>query len=73
MRQNMQGKKLTYYLGKVNTKFLAPVGPGDQLKIEVTTVKLMPEAGFLKTKAFVEDKLVAEAEIGFGVKENSDS
>ncbi|OGX24625.1 MAG: 3-hydroxyacyl-[acyl-carrier-protein] dehydratase FabZ [Omnitrophica WOR_2 bacterium RIFCSPHIGHO2_01_FULL_48_9] len=68
--QNLQGKDITYYLGKVEAKFIAPVVPGDQIRIEVTTVKLMPKAGFLKTKAFVQDKLVAEADIGFGVKMN---
>ena len=67
--QNLQDKKINYYLGKVEAKFSAPVVPGDQLKIEVTTLKFLPKAGFLKTKAFVADKLVAEAEIGFGIKE----
>ncbi len=67
--KNMQGKDLIYYLAKVTTKFIAPVVPGDQLVIEVTTIKLLPKAGFLKAKAFVKDKLVAEADIGFGVKE----
>ena len=67
--KNMQGKDLIYYLAKVTAKFIAPVAPGEQLKIEVTTIKLMSKAGFLRTKAFVKDKLVAEAEIGFGIKE----
>jgi len=67
--KNMQGKDLVYYLAKVSTKFHKPVTPGDQLKIEVTTIKLMNKAGFLATKAFVKDQLVAEAEIGFGIKE----
>lgn len=67
--KNMQGKDLIYYLAKVTSKFHKPVTPGDQLKIEVATVKLMSKAGFLATKAFVKDELVAEAEIGFGIKE----
>lgn len=67
--KNMQGKSLIYYLAKVEAKFHQPVVPGDQLKIEVTTIKMMGKAGFLKTQAFVKDKLVAEAEIGFGIKE----
>ena len=67
--KNKQGKDLVYYLAKVSTKFFKPVTPGDQLKIEVTTIKLMNKVGFLKTKAFVKDELVAEAEIGFGIKE----
>ncbi len=67
--KNMQGKDLIYYLAKVQSKFIAPVVPGDQLRIEVTTVKLMAKVGFLKGQCFVGDKLVAEAEIGFGIKE----
>jgi beta-hydroxyacyl-ACP dehydratase FabZ len=67
--KSMQDKDLTYYLAKVSTKFHKPVVPGDQLKIEVTTIKMMSKAGFLATKAFVKDELVAEAEIGFGIKE----
>ena len=67
--KNMQGKELLYYLAKVEAKFIAPVIPGDQLRIEVSTVKLMSKVGFLNCKAFVKDKLVAEAEIGFGIKE----
>jgi 3-hydroxyacyl-[acyl-carrier-protein] dehydratase len=67
--KNMQGKNLVYYLAKVTSKFHKPVVPGDQLRIEVTTVKMLPKAGFLATKAFVGSTLVAEAEIGFGIKE----
>jgi len=68
--KNMHGKDLIYYLAKVTAKFVAPVTPGDQLKIEVSTKKLMSKAGFVSTKAFVKDKLVAEAEIGFGIRQN---
>ncbi|MBZ0167268.1 MAG: 3-hydroxyacyl-ACP dehydratase FabZ, partial [Candidatus Omnitrophica bacterium] len=62
--KNMQGKDLVYYLAKVTAKFIAPVVPGDQLRIEITTIKLLPKVGFLKAKAFVKEKLVAEADIG---------
>ena len=67
--KNMQGKSLVYYLAKVEAKFHHPVVPGDQMVIEVTTLKMLPKAGFLAMKALVKDKLVAEAEIGFGIKE----
>ena len=67
---NMQGKDLVYYLAKVEAKFRDPVVPGDQLRIEVKTIKFMKKVGFLEAKAYVKDKLVAEAELGFGVKEN---
>ncbi len=67
--KNMQGKNLVYYLAKVEAKFIAPVVPGDQLRLEVTTIKMLPKAGFLRINAFVKEKLVAESEIGFGIKE----
>lgn len=66
--KNMHGKSLIYYLAKVTARFLHPVVPGDQLRIEITTIKMMPKAGFLKAAAFVKDRLAAEAEIGFGIK-----
>ncbi len=67
--KNLQGKNLVYYLARVEAKFTAPVTPGDQLRLEVTTVKMLPMAGFLKVQGFVKDKMVSEAQIGFGVKE----
>ncbi len=67
--KNLQGKNLIYYLAKTEARFHHPVIPGDQLTIEVATVKLLPRAGFVKCKALVGDKLMAEAEIGFGIKE----
>lgn len=67
--KNMQGKNLIYYLAKTTVKFSKVVTPGDQLRIEVKTVKLLARAGFLECKCFVKDEVVCEAEIGFGVKE----
>jgi len=67
--KKLHGKDLLFYLAKVTAKFIAPVIPGDQLRIEVTTIKMMAKVGFLRTQAFVKDKCVAEADIGFGIKE----
>jgi len=67
--KGLQGKNLIYYLAKVEAKFHAPVIPGDQLRIEVQTIKMLSKVGILKTQAFVGEKLVAEAELGFSVKE----
>ena len=67
--KELQGKDLIFYLARVTAKFLAPVFPGDRLIIEITTIKMMKTGGFLNGKAFVNEKLVAEAEVGFGVKE----
>ncbi len=68
--KNLQGKDLIYYLAKTEARFHHPVVPGDQLVIHISSVKLLAMAGFVRAQAKVGDKLVAEAEIGFGIKEN---
>ena len=67
--RNLQEKSLVYYLAKTEAKFHKPVVPGDQLKIEITTIKFLKNAGFVHAKTVVQDELVAEAEIGFSVRE----
>lgn len=67
--KGLQNKELIYYLAKTTAKFHKPVVPGDQLRIEVSTIKLLAKAGFIKAVAYVGDQKAAEAEIGFGVKE----
>lgn len=69
--KNKQGKKLIYYLGKISVKFFTPVVPGDQLRIEVSTIKLTSSAGVLKSEAFVGDKKVAGGEFVFSTKETA--
>ncbi|MCD4779319.1 MAG: 3-hydroxyacyl-ACP dehydratase FabZ [Candidatus Omnitrophica bacterium] len=58
---------LVFYLAKITAKFKAPVIPGDQLRIEVRSVKLLSKVGFFKAVGYVGDRIVAEAEIGFSV------
>lgn len=67
--KNLEGKNLVYYLAKTTAKFHRVVVPGDQLRIEVKTVKLLAKAGFLDCRAYVGEALAVEAEIGFGIKE----
>ncbi len=67
--RNMEGKKLIYYLAKTTAKFHKVVVPGDQLRIEIKTIKIMAKLGFLDCKAYVGEDLAVEAEIGFGIKE----
>ncbi len=64
------GKKLIYYLGKTNVQFFEVVKPGDQVHIEIITAKLMDDTGFVRAKAFVESKKIAEGDILFGVREH---
>lgn len=57
-----------YYLGSINAHFMHPVFPGDELRIEAETVKLLPTGAFVAVKSFVLDKQVAEAELVFVIK-----
>jgi len=61
-------KEMLYYLGKVEAKFLNPVFPGDQLKIEVKPLKILAMMGIVEASASVGDKLVAKAELAFAAK-----
>lgn len=63
-------KKAIYYLGAVNkARFIHPVTPGDQLKIEVKPVKILSKASIVQGEVFVDKEKVAQAELSFSVKE----
>lgn len=59
--------KLAYFMGIDKVRFRRIVKPGDQLKIEVTVVRARQTTGIVEAKAWVEDKLVAEATIMFAL------
>jgi beta-hydroxyacyl-ACP dehydratase FabZ len=60
-------KKLVFFMGIEKAKFRRPVRPGDQLRIEMTVVRVKSRVGKLRGKAFVDDSLVAEAGITFSL------
>jgi len=60
-----------YYLGSVKSYFKSSVFPGDQLRIESNLVRLLPTGAYAETKAYVKDKLAAEAEFIFVLQELS--
>ena len=55
--------KLVYFTGIDKVKFRKPVTPGDQLKLELEVVKIFKSTCKMKGKAYVEDKVVASAEM----------
>ncbi len=57
--------KLVYFMGIESCRFRKPVTPGDQLRIEMTVIKIKSRYGKLQGKAFVDGAKVAEAEIMF--------
>ena len=59
--------KLAYFMGINNVKFRQPVKPGDQLLVEVKVIRLKTRTGKIRAKAFVDGKVVAEAELMFSL------
>lgn len=57
--------KLAVLLSMDKVKMRHPVVPGDQLLLEAATVRVKSRTGHVRCKAFVGDKLAAEAEIKF--------
>ncbi|MDA8419427.1 MAG: 3-hydroxyacyl-ACP dehydratase FabZ [Desulfobacteraceae bacterium] len=55
------GSKLVYFAGLDQVRFRRKVSPGDQLIYEVKTIKRKLSLWTLEGKAYVDDKLVAEA------------
>ncbi|MDB4349728.1 3-hydroxyacyl-ACP dehydratase FabZ [Omnitrophica bacterium] len=57
-----------FYLASTKTRFLAPVVPGDQMRIEAVPIKIIKGSGIIKAEAFVEDKKIATGEFSFKEK-----
>lgn len=55
--------KNMFFTGVSDSKIRAPVTPGDQLRLEMTLVKMKLNAIRLKGEGYVENKLVAQATI----------
>jgi len=55
--------KLVFFTGIDAAKFRRPVVPGDQLRLELTVLRLRPRYIKLRGEAYVDGQLVAEAEI----------
>lgn len=52
-----------YFVGIDNARFKRPVGPGDQLRLEVEIVRVARSFWKYVGKAFVDSNLVAEADL----------
>ena len=61
---NLEGKEKTvFFLGIDKAKFRKPVVPGDQIKFEITIIHERAPTWKVSAKAFVDEKLVCEAEL----------
>ena len=63
--------KLVFFTGIDNAKFRRPVVPGDQLRMELTVLRLRPRYIRLRGEAYVDSQLVAEAEIASSLVDRS--
>ncbi len=59
--------KLAYFMAINNVKFRKPVVPGDQLVFDVVVGKIKSKTGQVSGKAYVEGKVVAEADLMFAL------
>jgi len=57
--------KIPLFAGIDKARFKKPVYPGDQLKIKVEIIKMVRGVGKAKAEAYVDDNLVASAELLF--------
>lgn len=60
--ENAEGK-VVYFMGIDKARFRKPVVPGDQIRLVVTVLKQRRAIWRFKGEAFVDDNLVAEAEL----------
>ncbi|RPI99581.1 MAG: 3-hydroxyacyl-ACP dehydratase FabZ [Deltaproteobacteria bacterium] len=56
-------KKPVYFLGMDNVRFRKPVIPGDQLRMELDVTRHRQSIWGFKARAYVDGKLVAEADL----------
>jgi len=65
-----EDNQVTYLLGSLKVRFLEPVLPGDQIRIEVCPIKLTSSAGMLSAVVKVENRVVAKGECVLSAKAN---
>ena len=54
---------LVYFMGIDKVRFRKPVVPGDQLRLKLSTIRQKQRVFKMRGEAYVEDTLVAEAEL----------
>ncbi len=66
--KHVKKSKVRYYFAKAEIKWKAPVIPGDALRLEIDVQKMLSTGGIMSAKGVVEDKVVAEAVLGFSAR-----
>jgi 3-hydroxyacyl-[acyl-carrier-protein] dehydratase len=63
MTKEEAAQKVVYFMSIDKAKFRAPVRPGDKLEYRITVIKQKGAIWMLDGKAYVDDKLVSQAEL----------
>ena len=63
MTKEEAASKVVYFMSIDKAKFRAPVTPGDKLEYRINVIKQKGAIWVLDGKAFVDDKLVSQAEL----------
>ena len=63
MTKEEAANKVVYFMSIDKAKFRAPVKPGDRLEYRISVIKQKGPIWVLKGEAYVDDKLVSEAEL----------
>ncbi len=63
MTEEEAAQKVVYFMSIDKAKFRAPVKPGDRLEYRISVIKNKGAIWMLKSEAYVDDKLVSEAEL----------
>ena len=63
MTKEEAANKVVYFMSIDKAKFRAPVKPGDQLEYRVSVIKNKGPIWVLKGEAYVDNKMVSEAEL----------
>ena len=63
MTQEEAANKVVYFMSIDKAKFRAPVRPGDKLEYRISVIKNKGSVWMLKGEAFVDDKMVSQAEL----------
>lgn len=63
MTKEEAAQKVVYFMSIDKAKFRAPVKPGDKLEYRISVIKQKGAIWMLKGEAFVDDKMVSEAEL----------
>jgi len=63
MTEEEAAQKVVYFMSIDKAKFRSPVKPGDKLEYRISVIKNKGAIWVLKGEAFVDDKIVSEAEL----------